>query len=89
MESEVMIADECVSALDLSIQAQIMNIIADIHRQTGTGILFISHDMGLVRWLCDRIYVMLHGRIVEELRSEDLPSGAKSEYTKLLLEASR
>ena len=88
MESRVIVADECVSALDLSIAAQIMNILSHIRRELGTGFLFISHDMALVRWFCSRIYVMLHGRIVECVDSDALPEGARSDYTRLLLEDS-
>lgn len=84
LEPEVIIADECVSALDLSIQAQIINLLRRIRSATGASFLFISHDADLVRYFCDRSYVMLHGRIVEEL-GQDLSASAKSEYTRMLL----
>ncbi len=84
LESRVIIADECVSSLDLSVQAQIMNLLRKIRAERKTSFLFISHDIELVCYFCSRIYVMLHGRIVEEIESQRAQE-AKSEYTRLLL----
>lgn len=85
LEPRIIIADECVSALDLSVQAQIINILRRIRKDTGAAFLFISHDIELVRYFCDRIHVMLHGRIVETLDADRLREDAQSGYTRLLL----
>ena len=85
VEPEIIIADECVSSLDLSVQAQIINILIHVRKNTGASFLFISHDIDLVRYFSDRIYVMSDGRIVEELFPDDIPEKVKSPYTKMLL----
>ncbi len=86
LEPEVIIADECVSALDLSIQAEVMNLLRRIRKDTSASFLFISHDLSLVRYFCDRVYVMRYGRIVECLDCSRMEEEAQSEYTKILLE---
>ena len=86
LKPEVIIADECVSALDLSIQAEVMNLLRRIRKETCTSFLFISHDLSLVRYFCDRVYVMRYGRIVECLNCSRMEEEAQSEYTKILLE---
>lgn len=85
LEPEVIIADECVSALDLSIQAEVVNLLRHVRAETGASFLFISHDLDLVRYFCDRVYVMLHGRIVECLDCMRMEEEARSGYTKMLL----
>ncbi len=85
LEPEVIIADECVSALDPSIQAEVMDLLCRIRESTGAAFLFISHDLSLVRSFCSRMYVMLHGRIVECLDCDKMMESAKSEYTRMLL----
>ena len=66
-------------------QAQIINTLRAIRHELGTSFIFISHDIELVRYFCDRIYVMLHGRIVETLDSDKLFTQAQSDYTRLLI----
>ncbi len=85
MNPDVIIADECVSALDLSIQAEVMNLLRHIREESNVSFLFISHDLDLVRYFCDRVCVMLHGRIVEFLQCDRMVEDAKSEYTRMLL----
>ena len=85
LKPEVIIADECVSALDPSIQAEVVNLLRHIREATGASFLFISHDLDLVRYFCSRVYVMLHGRIVECLDCSRMEEDARSEYTKMLL----
>lgn len=85
LEPEIIVADECVSALDTSVQAQIINILRRVRTKTGASFIFISHDIDLVRYFCDRVHVMLHGRMVETLDADRLDQDAKSDYTKLLL----
>jgi ABC-type oligopeptide transport system ATPase subunit len=66
MEPRLIVADECVAALDVSIQGQIVNLLMDLREKMGLAILFIAHDLAIVRRLCDRVAVMYLGRIVEE-----------------------
>jgi peptide/nickel transport system ATP-binding protein len=83
----LIVADECVSALDVSIQAQIINLLIDLRAQMNLTMIFIAHDLAVVRRLCDRIAVLYLGRIVEEGRTEDIFSAPKHPYTQALLRA--
>ncbi len=82
-----LVADEAVSALDVSIQAQIVNLLQDLQRQLGLTMLFIAHDLRLVEHVSDRVAIMYLGRIVECAPSEQIYSGARHPYTRALLSA--
>lgn len=84
---ELIICDEAVSALDLSVQAQILNLLKDLQEQFSTAYLFISHDISAVSFMSDRIAVMKDGQIVEENNTDRLLSTAENEYTRALLAA--
>ena len=81
-----LICDEPTSALDVSIQAQILNLLKDLQEEMGLTMLFISHDLPVIRQMCDRIGVMRHGRLIEVAESEDLFERPRHEYTRTLLD---
>jgi oligopeptide/dipeptide ABC transporter ATP-binding protein len=83
----LIILDEAVSSQDVSIRAQILNLLQDIRDALGVGYFFISHDLSNIRFLCDRIYVMYLGRIVEHGPTETLYETPKHPYTQALLSA--
>ena len=87
MDPGFILFDESVSALDVSVQAQILNLIGDLKREFGFTAVFISHDLSVVRYLCDRIMVMRAGRIVEEGAAEEVYTHPRADYTRILLEA--
>ena len=82
-----LIADEPVSALDVTIQAQIIKLLLKLHKEMGISILFISHDLRVVYQMCDRVMIMQSGVILEQGTVEDIYENPKTDYTKLLLEA--
>jgi peptide/nickel transport system ATP-binding protein len=80
-----LVCDESVSALDVSVQAQVLNLLNDLKKDLGLTLLFISHDLSVVRYMSDRLMVMQTGRIVESGDSEEVYKNPKQEYTKQLL----
>lgn len=87
MEPELIIADEPVSALDVSIQAQVINLLNDLRERMGLTILFIAHDLSVVKYFSDRIGVMYYGKLVELADSDELFRNPMHPYTKSLLSA--
>lgn len=84
---KLIIADEPVSALDLSVQAQVLNFMKDIQQELGLSYLFISHDLGVVKHMCDHISIMYKGRFVESGSRQDIYTNPQHIYTKRLLSA--
>ena len=86
-DPDVLIADEPTTALDVTIQAQILVLLAELQKKLGTAIVFITHDLGIVRRLADRVYVMRRGEVVETGPTEQIFTRPLHEYTKMLLAA--
>ncbi|KCZ84593.1 MULTISPECIES: dipeptide ABC transporter ATP-binding protein [Hyphomonas] len=84
---EILIADEPTTALDVTVQAQVLELMDELKRETGTGIALITHNMGVVARMCDRVIVMRHGEIVEQGGADDIFYAPKADYTKMLLNA--
>ena len=87
LEPELLIADEPVSALDVSVQAQVVNLLGSLRREMGLSILFIAHDLSLVKYFCDRVAVMYHGHILEMAPARTLFDHPIHPYTRSLLSA--
>ena len=87
MNPKLIIADECISALDVSIQAQVVNLMKDIQQETGTAYLFIAHDLSMVKYISDRIGVLHLGHLLETGTTEEIFEDPIHPYTKSLLSA--
>ena len=87
MDPKLIIADECISALDVSIQAQVVNLMKDIQQETGTAYLFIAHDLSMVKYISDRIGVLHLGHLLETGTTEEIFSNPVHPYTRSLLSA--
>src|SRR3954469_7863684 len=83
----VLIADETTPALDVTVQARILELLADLQKRLGMSIVFITHDLGVVRRFADRTYVMRRGEVVESGRTEDIFTAPKHPYTRMLIDA--
>ena len=86
-EPEVLICDESVSALDVSVQAQVLNLLKRLQTTYEFSMIFISHDLGVIRFIADRVLVMQHGEVVEQGSAEQLFTAPQKEYTQALLSA--
>jgi len=84
---EVIICDESVSALDVSVQAQVLNLLNDLKRDLGLTYIFISHDLSVVRFMSDRVFVMKDGGIEEKGDPEQIYLDPQSSYTRKLIDA--
>ncbi len=81
----LLVADEIVSGLDVSVQAQILNLLLKLREERGIGLVFISHDLAVVRYLCPRVLVMRHGEVVEEGETERVFANPRHPYTQSLI----
>ena len=87
LEPQIIVADEPPSALDVSVRAQVLNLLTDLKQELGLGLVFISHDMSTVRFISDSIIVMNHGKVIEHDTTARIFSEAEDEYTRSLLAA--
>ena len=86
LDPRVLICDECTSSLDVSLQAQILNLLISLKREIGVSMIFISHDISVVRYISDRIMVMKDGHVVECGNSDEIIHNPQNSYTKTLVE---
>jgi len=87
LDPEVLVLDEAVSALDVSVQAQVLNLLKDLQDELGLAYIFISHDLAVVRFMADEVLVMKDGEVVEQAGIEQILEAPKQEYTRRLLGA--
>jgi len=87
LQPEVLVLDEAVSALDVSVQAQVLNLLRDLQDELGLAYVFISHDLGVVRYMADEVLVMKDGVVVEQAGAEAILAAPTQDYTRALLAA--
>jgi peptide/nickel transport system ATP-binding protein len=87
MRPEILVCDESVSALDVSVQAQVLNLLQDLQEEFGMSYIFISHDLSVVKYLADQVRVMHQGKVVELANSDELYHNPTHAYTRQLLSA--
>ncbi|KRC73571.1 Glutathione import ATP-binding protein GsiA [compost metagenome] len=87
MDPEILVADEAVSALDVSVQAQVLELLEQVRERTGVGVLFITHDLRVAAQICDTIMVMQRGKVVETGSAETVLTEPRHEYTRALIDA--
>ncbi|WP_434644389.1 ABC transporter ATP-binding protein [Achromobacter piechaudii] len=87
MDPEILVADEAVSALDVSVQAQVLELLEQVRQRTGVGVLFITHDLRVAAQICDTIMVMQRGKVVETGSAETVLTEPRHEYTRALIDA--
>lgn len=87
LEPRVLICDEIVSGLDVSVQAQVLALLVELQQRLGLSLIFISHDLRVIRYLCDRVQVMLLGEVVEEGSTQEVFEAPRHDYTRALLAA--
>ena len=87
MEPEFLVCDECVSAMDVSVQAQVLNLLRELQQRRNLTFLFISHDLSVVKFMSDDMIVMKNGKVMENGDAEQIYRNPQSEYTRELLDA--
>jgi peptide/nickel transport system ATP-binding protein len=86
-EPDLLIADEATTALDVTIQAEVLDVLAEVQRDTGLTLLVVSHDLAVVAQVCDHVYVLQHGRVVEHGATRDVLTDQRESYTRRLVES--
>ncbi len=86
-EPDLLIADEATTALDVTIQAEVLDVLAEVQRDTGLTLLVVSHDLAVVAQVCDHVYVLQHGRVVEHGATRDVLAEQREPYTRRLVES--
>ncbi|OIS92341.1 ABC transporter ATP-binding protein [Brucella cytisi] len=87
LRPDILVADEAVSALDVSVQAQVLALLAELQRETGIAIIFITHDLRVAAQICDEVLVMKRGKVVEQGEADDVLRNPSHDYTRALIEA--
>ena len=87
VEPEILICDECVSALDVSLQVQILDLLIELQKKSGLSLIFVSHDLATIKYIADRVLVFYKGEIVETATTEELFASPRHPYTQRLLAA--
>ncbi len=85
LKPKIIICDEAVASLDVSVEAQILNLLKSLQKEFGTSYIFISHNIGVIRYMSDDVFVLLHGKLIEKGSVDDVISHPKEEYTRRLV----